>query len=200
LLKLVNLSPGTWPPRKPGIGNQTEAGGAEEPGEVPVSTEDFSPTVAFELPADGLWTAVCRHRYPEDWTIDWTLSINLMARSFNGRAEWTRAAVDQGGWLYSYQMVHEGLGSITEDGMLEGPYREVTTLVWSREGVASDPQVSKYEGKMYGVISEDMKTICISRGEDPGAYDVEYIRRIGREAFFGPGAGCEAECTITQGP
>jgi hypothetical protein len=212
LLKLVNLSPGTWPPRKPGTEDQTASGKAEDaaedqtaPGEAEGAAEaqavieDFS-TTDFELPADGLWTAVCRHRHPEDWTIKWTLAINLMASSFTSHAEWTRAAVEQGGWLYSYQLAHEGLGEIAKDGMLEGPFREITTLVWRKEGVVSDPQETAYEGRMYGVISADLKTICISRGEDPGAYDVDYIRRIGREAFFGPDAGCEAECIITQEP
>jgi len=196
LLELVHLSPGRWPPRKRSTGGQTTAGEAE----VPVSTEDFSPTVAFELPADGLWTAVCGHRNPEDWTIDWTLSINLLARSFESRATWTRQVTESDGWLYSHQLDHDGLGSITEDGMLEGPFREVTTLVLSKGGVVSDPQVTEYEGGMYGVISADLKTMCISRGEDPGAYDIEYIRRIGREAFFEPDAGCEADCTISTGP
>ena len=55
---------------------------------------------------------------------------------------------------------------------------------------------------MYGVIAADLNSICIGPGEDAPrlAYDIEYIRRIGREAFFGPDSGCEAECTIAQGP
>ena len=199
-LERVNLSPGGWPPRRAGSGGRTASDESEGAGEPPASIDELLSTDSFQLPADGLWTATCRHRYPEDWTIEWTIAINLMAGSFTSHAEWTRVAVEQGGWLYSYQLAHEGLGEISEDGMLQGPFREVTTLVWSKGGVVSDPQKTEAEGRMYGVISADLKTICLSRGEDPGAYDVEYIRRIGREAFFGPDAGCEAECTITQGP
>jgi len=162
--------------------------------------EDSSPTDPFVLPADGLWTAVCKHRYPGDWTIDWTLSINLSTRSFVARAEWNRSAVEQGGWLYSYQLIHEGSGSITEDGMLEGPFSEVETTVWSKAGVNGGPQTRTSEGGMYGVISADLMSICISRGEDPGNYDIDYIRRIGREAFFGADMGCEAECTLGLSP
>jgi len=92
------------------------------------------------------------------------------------------------------------VGEITEDGMLHGPLHEVETWTSSKAGVVGNPQVTEYEGNMYGVVSADLKTICISRGEDPGAYDIDYIRRIGREAFFGPDAGCEAECTITMEP
>ena len=159
---------------------------------------DSSPTAPFELPADGLWTAVCKHRNPGDWTIDWTLSLNLSARSFDARAEWNRSAVEQGGWLYSHHRIHEGSGSITEDGMLEGPFVEVETTTWSKAGVNGGPQTLTSEGRMYGVISADLESICISRGEDPGNYDIDYIRRIGREAFFRPDAGCEAECTISK--
>jgi hypothetical protein len=202
LLKLVNLSPGTWPPRRAGTGDQTASGDAEGAAEAQAVIEDFSPTVAFELPADGLWTAECTHRpcagCTGEWT--WTLSINLLARFFESHAEFNESTVDQGGWLYTTRLAHGGVGEITEDGMLHGPYHETTTLVFSKSGVVSDPQVTEYDGNMYGVISADLKTICISRGEDPGAYDIEYIRRIGREAFFGPNAGCEAECTITQEP
>jgi hypothetical protein len=162
--------------------------------------EDSSPTAPFELPADGLWTAVCRHRDPQDWAIDWTLSLNLRARSFDARAKWTRQVTESDGWLHSYQLDHEGLGSITEDGMLEGSFREVTTLVFSQGGVVGAPQVTEREGRMYGAISADLKSICISRGEDPGNYDIDHIRRIGRGAFFGAGMGCEAECTISTGP
>ena len=162
--------------------------------------EDSSPTAPFELPADGSWTAVCRHRYPEDWAIDWTLSVNLRARSFDARGKWTRQVTEPDGWLYSHQLDHEGLGTITEDGMLQGSFREVTTLVFSKGGVAGDPQVTEYEGRMYGAISADLKTLCISRGEDPGNYDIDHIRRVGREAFFGPDMGCEAECTISTSP
>jgi hypothetical protein len=84
--------------------------------------------------------------------------------------------------------------------MLQGSFREVTTLVFSKGGVAGDPQVTEYEGRMYGAISADLKTLCISRGEDPGNYDIDHIRRVGREAFFGPDMGCEAECTISPSP
>lgn len=118
-------------------------------------TKEPSPTAPLELPADGIWTAVCRHRYPEDRAIDWTLSINLRAGSFDARAKWTRQVAEPDGWLYSHQLDHEGLGSITEDGMLEAPFREVTTLVFSKGGVAGDPQVTEYEGRMYGAISAD---------------------------------------------
>jgi hypothetical protein len=84
--------------------------------------------------------------------------------------------------------------------MLHGPYHETTTLALSKAGVVGGPQVTEFDNNLYGVISADLKAICISRGEDPGAYDIDYIRRIGREAFFGPDKGCEAECTITQEP
>ncbi|MBM3120706.1 MAG: hypothetical protein FJZ97_00805 [Chloroflexi bacterium] len=162
--------------------------------------EDFSPSAPFELPGDGLWTAVCKHRNPTDWTIDWTLSINLMAGMFSARAVWTREAVEAGGWLYSYELAHQGLGEITADGMLHGPFHESTTVTWAKDGVTGGPQVTEYDGNMYGAFSADLKSICISRGEDPGNYDIDYIRHIGREAFFGPDMGCEAECTISRSP
>jgi hypothetical protein len=53
---------------------------------------------------------------------------------------------------------------------------------------------------MYGAISADLESICIDPGDDPGNYDIDYIRRIGREAFFGPDMGCAAECTISKSP
>jgi hypothetical protein len=198
-LERADLSPGTWPPSRADAEDQpaseTEAAAAAQ-----AVIEETSRTADFSLPADGRWTAVCKHRDPGGWIIDWTLSLNLSARSFDARAEWNRSAVEQGGWLYSHHLIHEGSGSITEDGMLEGPFREVETTTWSKAGVNGGPQTSTSEGRMYGVISADLKSICISRGEDPGAYDIDYIRRLGREAFFEPGSGCEAECTITAGP
>ena len=198
-LERADLSPGTWPPSTPDeedqAASETEAAAAAQ-----AVIEDTSPTADFGLPADGRWTAVCKHRYPGNWTIDWTLSLDLSARSFDVRAEWNRSAVEQGDWLYSHQLIHEGSGSITEDGMLEGPFREVETTTWSKAGVTGGPQVRASQGRMYGVISADLQTICIRRGEDPGNYDIDYIRRIGREAFFGPDKGCEAECTISTGP
>lgn len=164
--------------------------------------EGFSPTVGFELPADGLWTAVCTHRpcagCGGEWT--WTLSVNLLTRTFESHAEFNESSVDAGGWLYTTHLVHEGSGKITEDGMLHGPFHETTTLTWSKAGVEGGPQVTGSENNMYGVIAADLNSICISRGEDPGAYDIDYIRRIGREAFFEPDKGCEAECTITKEP
>jgi len=174
------------------------------PTETPAQAviEDFSPTASFELPADGLWTAECRQRpcagCEGQWT--WTLAINLGSRSFESHAVYDLSSVDAGGWLHTTHLVHEGVGEITEDGMLHGPFHETTTLTWSKEGVEGGPQVTESENNLYGAISADLNSICISRGEDPGNYDIDYIRRIGREAFFGPDMGCEAECTMTQGP
>jgi hypothetical protein len=167
-----------------------------------VVTKDSSPTAPFELPADGLWTAECRQRpcagCVGQWT--WTLAINLGTRFFESHAVYDLSSVDSGGWLHTTHLVHEGGGEIAEDGMLHGPFHETTTLTSSKGGIVGDPQVIEYDNNLYGVFSADLKSICISRGEDPGAYDVDYIRRIGREAFFGPDAGCEAECTISMSP
>ncbi len=126
--------------------------------------------------------------------------MNLLARSFESHAEYNLSYTDSGGWPHTTHLVHNGVGEITEDGMLHGPFHETTTLGFSEGGVVGEPQVIESENNMYGVISADLKSICISRGEDPGNYDIDYIRRIGREAFFGPDVGCEAECTITKEP
>jgi hypothetical protein len=206
-LRRVNLSPGEWPPRERGSVGETAAGETEASGpegalETVASMEDLFSVDSFVLPANGLWTARCTQRpcagCEGEWT--WTLSLNLQARGFESRAEYNRSETDQGGWLYTTHLVHEGRGEITEDGMLQGPFRETTSLTWTKAGVVGGPQVTEFKNSLYGVISADLRSICISRGEDPGNYDVDYIRRIGREAFFGPDAGCEAECVITGGP
>jgi hypothetical protein len=202
LLQLVNLSPGTWPPRgrsSSGRATPDEGDGAGQP--TPALDELFT-SDSIQLPADGLWTAECTKRPCADcegeWT--WTLSMNLLARSFESHADYTWSTTDTGGWLHTTHLVHEGLGEITEDGMLHGPYHETTTLGFSKGNVIGTPQVNNSDGNMYGVIASDLGAICLSRGEDPGNYDIDYIRRLGREAFFEPDRGCEAECTITQGP
>ena len=201
-LERVNLSPGRWPPRRAGSGDQTASDEEEGAAAAQAVVEDFSPTAPFELPADGLWTAECRPRpcagCTGEWT--WTLSINLGFRLFESHAEYNDSKLDQGGWLHATHLVHAGVGEITEDGMLHGPYHETTTLTWTKGGVEGGPQTIEFENNLYGAFSADLKSICISRGEDPGNYDIDYIRRIGREAFFGSDKGCEAECTITQGP
>jgi hypothetical protein len=167
-----------------------------------VAAKDSSPTAPFELPADGLWTAECRQRPCAGCTGQWTwaLAINLGTKSFESHAVYDLSSVDSGGWLHTTHLVHEGAGEIAADGMLHGPFHETTTLSSSKGGVVGEAQVIEYDNNLYGVFSADLRSICISRGEDPGNYDVDYIRRIGREAFFGPDMGCEAECTIGMSP
>lgn len=200
-LRLANLDPGEWPPRGSRRGGQTAQSEGQGPGEATAVTEDFSPTAPFELPATGLWDAVCTHRPCAGcggvWS--WTLSINLDTRFFNSRAEFSESYLQQNGWTRFTHLTHEGVGEITEDGMLHGPYHEVSEQ-GERIGDVATSDVRQYDGNMYGAFSADLKSICISRGEDPGNYDIDYIRRIGREAFFGPDTGCEAECTVSKSP
>jgi len=201
-LKRANLDPGEWPPSGSRRGRQTADSEGQGPAEAPAVTEDFSPTAPFELPADGLWTAECKLRpcagCKGEWT--WTLAMNMMVRSFDIRGEYNLSEIGQGGWLYTTHVVYQGVGEITEDGMLHGPWHETQTLTWTKEGVVGGPQVTENENNMYGAISADLESICIDPGEDPGSYDIDYIRRIGREAFFGPDMGCTAECTIGKSP
>jgi len=201
LLQRVNLSPGEWPPRRPGSGSQAQAAEEEGAAAAQAVVEDFSPTAPFELPADGLWDAVCTQRPCAGcsgvWS--WTLSINLGIRAFESRAEFRESNPQPNGWTRYTYLTHEGRGDITEDGMLHGPFHEVSEQ-GERLGDVASSDVRQYDGNMYGAFSADLKSICISRGEDPGNYDIDYIRRIGREAFFGPDRGCEAECTISKSP
>jgi hypothetical protein len=98
-LERVNLSPGQWPPRRAGSGDQTASGEDEGAAAAQAVVEDFSSTAPFELPADGLWTAECSQRpcagCTGEWT--WTLAINLEFRFFESRAEYNDSKVDQGG-------------------------------------------------------------------------------------------------------
>ena len=155
---------------------------------------------AFLLPTSGIWTATCTHRHPEQWQIRWTLVLDLSDRTFTSKAEWAWDELAPDGWTYEHRITEGGSGSISDDGLLVGEYHTLSSITWTKNGITGKPQLITGRFGQYGAIAGDLASICISRGLDPGVHDPDYIRRIGRDAFFLPGSGCEADCTIGSSP
>ena len=161
----------------------------------PLATTDET-----KLPDTGNWTADCEFTAPvEDWIMDYVIQIDLSARHFTSSLDaiWDEQRSD-------HEVRHNtwktrGAGTLFEDGMIEGPYSEVIEgqSLYSN-GSTSNLESYSYSYLLYGALTSDLKSLCVSRGGEHPQFDADFVRAYGREQFCQEYA--EAVCTVTVNP